>query len=46
MQLDLKNVEQIQRVLKGLSEPLKTKILKKALTLISKPILESAKAKV
>lgn len=46
MNIKLKNTEAVQKVFSGLSEPLQTKILKKALTILSKPILESAKSKI
>ena len=44
--IKLNGTEAIQRVLTGLEQPLKTKILKKALALMAKPIIESAKSKV
>ena len=46
MNITLKNAESVQKVFSGLSVPLQTKILKKALTILSKPILDSAKSKV
>jgi hypothetical protein len=46
MNIELNGAQAVQKVFSGLTEPLKTKILKKALMIMAKPIIDSAKSKV
>lgn len=46
MDIKINNAEQVKNMLLGLSNTLKNKILKNALQLIAKPILQSAESKV
>lgn len=46
MEIKLVNGNELQNVLKGIDEALRTKILKKALRLIAAPIIKRAESKV